>query len=139
MKKRTIWITAAAAAAALALGGTAIAYAATDGFDADDDRPGASQGSDGSDASEQLTGADLEKATKAALDEVGAGEVTDAETEDDGKAAYEVDVLLDSGKSVEVSLDENFEVIATEDDDAEDADDADDANDADDVNDTDGD
>ena len=135
MKKRTIWITAAGAAAALALGGTAIAHAATDGFDADDDRPGASQGSDGSDASEQLTGADLEKATKAALDEVGAGEVTDAETEDDGKAAYEVDVLLDSGKSVEVSLDENFEVIATEDD----ADDADDANDTDDVNDTDGD
>jgi uncharacterized membrane protein YkoI len=132
MKKRTIWITSAAAAAALALGGTAIAFAATDGFEADDDRAGASQGSETSESSDRLTGADLEKATEAALAEAGAGEVTEAETEDDGAAAYEVDVRLDSGKSVEVSLDENFEVVAVEDDD-------DDADDADDVNDTDGD
>jgi uncharacterized membrane protein YkoI len=130
MKKRTIWITSAAAAAALALGGTAIAYAATDGFEADDDRAGASQESETSESSEQLTGADLEKATEAALAEAGAGEVTDAESEDDGTAAYEVDVRLDSGKSVEVSLDENFGVVAVEDDDADDAND--DANDTDD-------
>jgi uncharacterized membrane protein YkoI len=129
MKKRTIWITSAAAAAALALGGTAIAYAATDGFEADDDRAGASQESETSESSEQLTGADLEKATEAALAEAGAGEVTDAESEDDGTAAYEVDVRLDSGKSVEVSLDENFGVVAVEDDDADDANDTDDAND----------
>ena len=38
MQKRTIWITTAAGAVALALGGTAIAFAATDGFDTDDDR-----------------------------------------------------------------------------------------------------
>jgi uncharacterized membrane protein YkoI len=126
MKKRTIWITSAAAAAALALGGTAIAYAATDGFEADDDRAGASQESETSESSEQLTGADLEKATEAALAEAGAGEVTDAESEDDGTAAYEVDVRLDSGKSVEVSLDENFGVVAVEDDDADDTDDAND-------------
>lgn len=127
MKKRTIWITSAAAAAALALGGTAIAYATTDGFEAADDRTGASQGSESSESSEQLTGADLERATQAALAEAGAGEVTEAESEDDGDAAYEVDVRLDSGKSVEVSLDENFEVVAVEDDDADDADDAEDA------------
>jgi uncharacterized membrane protein YkoI len=133
MKKRTIWITSAAAAAALALGGTAIAFAATDGFEADDDRAGASQGSEASESSEQLTGADLEKATEAALAEAGAGEVTDAESEDDGTAAYEVDVRLDSGKSVEVSLDENFEVVAVEDDDADDANDTDDADDTDDT------
>ncbi|GGI46034.1 putative membrane protein YkoI [Agromyces flavus] len=118
MKKRTIWITSAAAAAALALGGTAIAYGATDGFEADDDRAGSSQESETTD---QLTGADLEKATEAALAEAGAGEVTEAEREDDADAPYEVDVRLDSGKSVEVSLDENFDVIAVQDDDADDA------------------
>lgn len=122
MKKRTIWITSAAAAAALALGGTAIAYAATDGFDTDDDRAGASQGAE---RSEELTGADLEKATDAALAETGGGEVVEAEREDDGDAAYEVDVKLDSGTYVEVSLDEDFGVVATQDDDADDADDAD--------------
>ena len=122
MKKRTIWITSAAAAGVLALGGTAIAYAATDGFEADDDRAGASQEQEETD--EQLTGADLEKATDAALAEAGAGEVTEAERDDDGATGYEVDVRLDSGKSVEVSLDENFDVVAVQDDDADDADDA---------------
>ncbi|HEX6953968.1 MAG TPA: hypothetical protein VF156_03730 [Agromyces sp.] len=126
MKKRTIWITSAAAAGALALGGTAIAYAATDGFDTDDDRAGASQGAERSD---ELTGADLEKATDAALAETGGGEVVEAEREDDREGdravAYEVDVKLDSGTYVEVSLDEDFDVVATQDDDADDADDAD--------------
>ena len=125
MKKRTIWITSAAAAGVLALGGTAIAYAATDGFDADDDRAGTSQDAGSGETSEQLTGADLERATDAALAETGEGEVIDAEREDDRDAAYEVDVKLDSGTYVEVSLDENFDVVAVEDDDADDADDAD--------------
>jgi uncharacterized membrane protein YkoI len=119
MKKRTIWITSAAAAGVLALGGTAIAYAATDGFETDD-RNGTSQGTERSD---ELTGADLEQATDAALAETGGGEVVDAEREDDRDVAYEVDVKLDSGKYVEVSLDENFDVVTVEDDDADDADD----------------
>lgn len=123
MKKRTIWITSAAAAGVLALGGTAIAYASTDGFEADDDRPGTSQGAERPD---ELTGADLEQATDAALAETGEGEVVDAEREDDRDAAFEVDVKLDSGTYVEVSLDENFDVVTVEDDDADDADDADD-------------
>lgn len=126
MKKRTIWITSAAAAGVLALGGTAIAYAATDGFETDDDRTGTSQGTERSD---ELTGTDLEQATDAALAETGEGEVVDAEREDDRDAAYEVDVKLDSGTYVEVSLDENFDVVTVEDDDADDADDADDTDD----------
>ena len=106
MNKRTIWIMSSAAAAALVLGGTAVAFAATDGFEADDDRSGSGTGSSqSSEASEQLTGAYLEKATEAALALAGAGVVTEAEAEDDGTTAYEVDVRLDSGESVEVSLD----------------------------------
>jgi hypothetical protein len=111
----------------LALGGTAIAYAATDGFETEEPA-GTSQGAERSD---ELTGADLEKATDAALAETGEGEVVDAEREDDREGdrtvAYEVDVKLDSGKYVEVSLDEGFDVVTVEDDDADDdADDADD-------------
>ena len=127
MKKRTIWITSAAAAGVLALGGTAIAYAATEGFETEDPA-GASQESE---TDEQLTGADLEKATDAALAEAGAGEVVEAEREDDRDVAYEVDVKLDSGSYVEVSLDENFDVVTVEDDDADDANEADEADDAD--------
>ena len=127
MNKRTIWIMSSAAAAALVLGGTAVAFAATDGFEADDDRSGSgTDSSQSSEASEQLTGADLEKATEAALAEAGAGEVTEAEAEDDGTTAYEVDVRLDSGESVEVSLDASFDVVKVEADEADDADDADD-------------
>lgn len=125
MKKRTIWITSAAAAGVLAVGGTAIAYAATDGFETDDDRNGTSQGTERSD---ELTGADLEQATDAALAETGGGEVVDAEREDDRDVAYEVDVKLDSGTYVEVSLDEDFDVVTVVDDDDDD-DDADDADD----------
>jgi hypothetical protein len=132
MKKRTIWISSAAAAGVLALGGTAIAYAATDGFESEEPA-GSSQGAERDD--EQLTGADLEQATDAALAETGSGEVVDTEREDDLEAdravAYEVEVKLDSGKFVEVSLDENFDVVTVEED-ADDAGEADDADDADD-------
>ncbi|GAA1061747.1 PepSY domain-containing protein [Agromyces bracchium] len=119
MKKRTIWITSAAAAGVLALGGTAIAYAATDGFETEEPA-GSTQESE---TDEQLTGQDLEQATDAALAEAGGGEVVDAEREDDPGVAYEVDVKLDSGSYVEISLDEAFDVVSVEDDDAEGADD----------------
>lgn len=126
MKKRTIWITSAAAAGVLALGGTAIAYAATDGFEAEDPAGSSQESGTEDEANEQLTGADLEQATDAALAEAGEGEVVEAEREDDREGdrvvAYEVDVKLDSGTYVEVSLDEDFGVVAVEDDDADDAD-----------------
>lgn len=124
MKKRTIWISSAAAAGVLVLGGTAIAYATTEGFETDNPATEAQE-----EAAEQLTGTDLEKATKAALAETGPGEVTDAEREDDADdapEAYELDIRLESGKSVEVSLDKDFTVLVVEDDDADDADDPDD-------------
>ncbi|MFE5670844.1 PepSY domain-containing protein [Agromyces sp. NPDC056523] len=106
MKKRTIWITAAGAAAAIALGGTAIAASATNGFERDDDGPGESE--------QVLTGPDLERASQAALDEAGPGEVLEAEVGDDGESAYEVEIRLDSGASVEVMLDADFNPIGTE-------------------------
>ncbi|MEC5183981.1 putative membrane protein YkoI [Cryobacterium sp. MP_3.1] len=94
MKKKTIWITGAAVAAVLVVGGAGLAIA--DPFDSDG----------------PLTGSALDKASAAALDAVGSGTVTDTETADDNDAhAYEVEVTLADGTDVDVALDEKFAVL----------------------------
>jgi len=105
MKKRTIWISSAAAGAALVLGGTAIAFATTDGFAPGGEPP------ESSDDGGHLTGSDLDAASAAALEAAGSGTVLEAEVGDDGQSAYEVEVRLDSGDTVEVRLDASFGVI----------------------------
>jgi hypothetical protein len=70
----------------------------------------------GGDDDTPLTGANLEKATKAALAHTGGGTVVETEAGDDG-AAYGVEIRLDDGTQVEVNLDENFDVIGSEGDD----------------------
>ena len=94
MKKKTIWITGAAVAAVLVVGGAGLAIA--DPFDADG----------------PLTGSALDKASAAALDAVGSGTVTDTESGDDNDAhAYEVEVTLADGTDVDVALDKAFAVL----------------------------
>jgi uncharacterized membrane protein YkoI len=63
-----------------------------------------------------LTGKTYDRATQAALEHVGGGEVIETEA-GDGGAAYGVEIRRDDGSVVEVELDENFEVIGTERDD----------------------
>ncbi|ONI63999.1 hypothetical protein ALI44B_05195 [Leifsonia sp. ALI-44-B] len=94
MQKKTKIITASAITAGIVLGGTGIAYAVTDGFE-------------GSDA---VTGADLDRASKAAVKEVGGGEVIDAERDDN---RYELDVLGSDGVSYDVVLDDSFKVLSS--------------------------
>lgn len=94
MKKKTIWIIAGAAV--LVVAGTGVAVAATDPFDADNDR---------------LTGSTLERASDAALAEVGEGTVSDAERSDDLDHEYSVEVRLDNGNDVDVELDDEFTVV----------------------------
>jgi uncharacterized membrane protein YkoI len=96
--KRTRWIVGGAFVAALIGGGTAVAV----GTASDDDQP--------------LTGTDLERATAAALAHTGGGTVIETEVGDDG-AAYGVEIRLDDGRVVEVSLDESFRVVGEEADD----------------------
>jgi hypothetical protein len=96
--KRTRWIVGGAVVAALVGGGAAVAV----GTVGDDDAP--------------LTGSDLERATAAALDHTGGGTVIESEVGDDG-AAYGIEIRLDDGRVVEVSLDENFRVVGEETDD----------------------
>ena len=95
MKKKTIWI-AAGAAAVLVIAGAGVAVAATDPFDQDNDR---------------LTGSTLERASDAALAEVGEGTVSEAERSDDLDHAYTVEVRLDNGDDVDVELDDKFDVL----------------------------
>ena len=92
-KKTLIGVAAAAAIATAATGG--IVYATV--LD-DDDTP--------------ITGPALERASQAAIDHLGGGEVTDTEVGDED-SYYEVEVTLD-GEEIDVQLDEDFVVVGDE-------------------------
>ena len=91
------------ALAVIAGGGTA--YALSTGDDDDTQRP--------------IPAGDREQAEQAALEETGGGKVTETEV-DDEESKYEVEVTLDDGTQVDVQLDEEFNVISSEDDDTDD-------------------
>lgn len=63
-----------------------------------------------------LVGADLDRATHAALAHTGGGTVIESETGEDG-AAYGVEIRLPDGSVVDVTLDARFRVIGDEVDD----------------------
>lgn len=94
---------AAAVIAALGGGGAAIAVA-TGGGDDDD----ATQKS--------ISGSALQKASDAALEHTGGGEVTETEVGDE-ESYYEVEVTRDDGSQVDVQLDRGFDVVGAEGDD----------------------
>ncbi|WP_368498607.1 PepSY domain-containing protein [Herbiconiux sp. A18JL235] len=113
MRKKTMIIGGAAAAAVLLLGGTGVAYAATDGFEFDgsDDRAGGPGAVKTVDPSEVLTGADLDRASEVALAEIDGGSVVTAERDDDG---FELELRADDGRYWEVDLDAAFAVVKVE-------------------------
>lgn len=92
------WIATGAAVAVAATAGVGLVAAA-----GDDDVP--------------ITGSELEKASKAALEHTGGGQVTDTEKGDE-EGLYEVEVTLEDGSRVDVHLDADFTVTSTEADDA---------------------
>jgi uncharacterized membrane protein YkoI len=82
-------------------------------------------GDDDDDADEvdtPISGADLERASTAALAHTGGGRVTDTEVGDE-ESYYEVEVTLDDGTQIDVQLDEGFNVVGDETDGAGDEDD----------------
>ena len=113
MQRLTRPLLVGAAVIGVALGGYGIASATTqtDPVSVDDDGPNEDNDSDA-----PLLDTDLERATSAALEHTGGGEVTETETGDDG-AAYGVEIRLADGSQVEVNLDADFTVIGTEADD----------------------
>lgn len=61
-----------------------------------------------------ITGSALDKASAAALAEIGEGKVTGTEVGDE-EGAYEIEVTRDDGTEVDVHLDESFAVLSSED------------------------
>jgi uncharacterized membrane protein YkoI len=90
---------AAGVVAVLGVGGAAVAVG-TDEFGDDD----ATQ--------ESITGPALQKASDAALEHTGGGEVTETEVGDE-ESYYEVEVTTDDGQQ-DVQLDRNFNVVSSE-------------------------
>jgi hypothetical protein len=89
-------VIAVGAIAALGLGGAAVARAV--GGDDGGDKP--------------ITGPALERASQAALTDVGSGKVTQTEAGDE-EGAYEVEVTRPDGSQVDVHLDPQFNVIGS--------------------------
>ncbi len=67
-----------------------------------------------------ITGSALDRAKAAALDHVGEGRVTETEVGDE-ESKYEVEVTKDDGSAVDVQLDEKFNVVGSEADEAGDS------------------
>lgn len=103
MERRHIIIVAGALVAAAA--GVGIAGAVAAGQGDDNEQP--------------IRGDALVHATEAALAHTGGGTVTETEVGDED-SLYEVEVTLESGRQVDVQLDENFEVVSADPDDESD-------------------
>lgn len=74
---------------------------------------GAATAAAGGDTETPITGADLERASTAALTFTGGGRVTGTEVGDE-ESFYEVEVTLADGTRVDVQLDERFNVVGSE-------------------------
>ena len=97
--KRTLIV--AGSIAALAGGGAAIAGATGAGDDDGTEQP--------------ITGSALDRASAAALEQTGGGEVTATEIRDE-EGYYEVEVRRGDGSQVDVHLDRNFNVLGEQSD-----------------------
>ena len=108
---------AVAAVAALAAGGAAIASAAGGGGTSS--QPAAAtapttENEGGNEAPDQpIGGSDLDRASAAALQHTGGGEVTGTEVGDE-ESYYEVEVSRADGTQVDVQLDRGFQVVGDE-------------------------
>ena len=76
---------------------------------------GASNSNESREVDIPVTGLDLERATAAALAQIGEGRVTASEVGDE-ESYYEIEVTLDNGRQIDVQLDDHFKVVSTEDD-----------------------
>ncbi len=104
---------AAAAVAALAIGGAAIASAGGGGTSPQETAP-ATENETGNEAPDQaIGGSDLDRASAAALQHTGGGQVTDTEVGDE-ESYYEVEVSRTDGSQVDVQLDRSFQVVGDE-------------------------
>ncbi|MBA3265059.1 MAG: PepSY domain-containing protein [Nocardioidaceae bacterium] len=70
--------------------------------------------STGDDGEGNVSGPDADKATAAALRATGGGEANSVELDSENGATWEVEVTRPDGNTVDVRLDDNFEVVVIE-------------------------
>lgn len=104
MNRVKTFVIASSAVAALAAGGAAFATANGD-----------SNGDREQDATEQVTGAGADKARAAALAITG-GTANAVERDGENGATWEVEVTKSDGETVDVRLDERYELVVIESD-----------------------
>jgi hypothetical protein len=68
----------------------------------------------GDDGEGTVTGPQAERATAAALEETGGGTANAVERDGENGATWEVEVTTPAGKTVDVRLDESFQVVVVE-------------------------
>ena len=116
MNRTTRTLLAAVAAAGVGVGTFGIAAAtsspATQDQVDDDGSNDADDANEGPDVA--ITGEALDRASAVALDFTGEGRVTDTEVGDE-ESYYEVEVTLDDGRETDIQLDEDFNVVGTDD------------------------
>lgn len=112
--QRTRKIIVGAAALGAVLGGVGIAGAVSGG---------------GDDGEGRVTGPEADAATAAALEATGGGVANAVERDDENGATWEVEVTKADGTTVDVRLDEHYDVVIIEGD-SESPDDADDDGDS---------
>ncbi|HVQ19009.1 MAG TPA: hypothetical protein VMT27_08235 [Actinomycetes bacterium] len=71
-------------------------------------------GGDDGPASHQYTQEQADAATKAALDATGGGTANSVESDSENGATYEVEVTKPDGSTVDVRLDENYQLVVIE-------------------------
>ena len=102
MSRTRRYLIAGAAVLAVSAGGVGIALA---GGDSDDD------------GDAQVSGAAAAKATDAALEVTGGGTANSVERDSENGATWEVEVTAPDGKTVDVRLDESYDLVVVEGDD----------------------
>ena len=83
-----------------------------------DNEAGQAEEASAGDSEAPIPATDIDRASVAALAYLGNGRVTATEVGDE-ESYYEVEVTRDDGTQVDVQLDENFNVVSTEDDGAD--------------------
>ena len=69
----------------------------------------------GGDSETPIEGPDIDRASAVAIDHLGGGQVSDTEIGDE-ESYYEVEITRDDGGQVDVQLDENFNIVDSEED-----------------------
>jgi hypothetical protein len=99
MKNRTKILAVGGTALALAAGGAGVAIAGGGGEN---------------DAGENVTGAGADKATVAALEITHGGSANSVELDNENGATWEVEVTKPDGATVDVRLDQNYDLVVVE-------------------------